>query len=346
MLTQHCCFKGKTMSQILRKELLNTINVAKIDTGKVAEIQTHELLQKDNEGVEEKQNAQIATLDQISMLGNFFINQAFDKNRVIQSNKNFDNFVFADGKINLGKIAFGISSDLHFPVFFKPIFKNNLIVDLELYIIPVSYHDFVTIKGEKQNDKLVILAAICASAPHFLFALDQGISTTNCATKKPIVNHIKPDHALPIVATFDSFQNSNNTLKNAEAVAKHELTLTQATHLHGKNIMETQQIVSAAEYSKVTAGVQIFKTTRNQLALSDKHVIYFSSKVDPMTGQVQVQNFDESLANSGIIGFDLAMISIALGFTNIVTGDSAKEQKLEKVLKNSDPNTPMKELLS
>lgn len=308
------------------------------DKGKLAEMDQHQLLQTDSG------ETQIATFDQVKELGRLFLSQEF--NAVLPSSKPLPEGLLKRHLLNTGgafwgKLALGPEAETQFPVTVEVVttqFGN----DLRLHIVPIHFGALEVAQFGQHTDSLLALAAAAAVAPQFVLALEGGISTEHCETKKEIVTSITPDHGTPLAVTFDAFEQHHQTLESAISVTgNNNLSIKQAAHLHGEVRSNTEQISQAAAGSKISAGVPIRTALRSELP---KHALFIQTS-DDGSGNQKIVNVNESLWRAGVQSIDLSLIAAALGFTARVVGDSGREQAIERVLHPANADIPLAELI-
>lgn len=309
------------------------------DIGRLTELDSHELLRADD-------TSQIASFDEIRTVGRWFLDQ--DYNAVLPSNRPLPPALLTHHELHgnnafLGKLALGPDLESHFPVTMQVI-ATPTGKDLRVHIVPIHFGALEVAQFGMRSDSLLALAAAAAVAPQFILALEGGIETTACSTKKEMVTSITPDHGTPLAVTFDSFELGNRTLQSAiGATGNANINIKQAAHLHGQAKPSTQQISRAAAGSKIAAGVPITSTLRSDLP---RHALFISTFEDPITGAERIVSMHESLIDAGIMTADLSFLAAALGFTARVVGDTKREQTVEKVLSPSQAETPLREIFS
>lgn len=325
------------MSTIFTKETLGDVAVQ--DRGRLQELDKHELL-RNEEGTEN-----IASFDQVKFLGDWFLKQTF--NQQLASNRPLPEGVLSRYQQSkkgafLGKLALGSSLEEQFPVTIQPA-QGAQGLDLRLQIVPIHFAALEKSAFGKRSDELLALAAAAAVAPQFIFALEEGIETRECSTKKSVVSSITPDHGTPLAVTFDAFQNTEATLQEAiRATGNSELSIRQAAHMHGQNPLNVGKITRAASDSRIAAGVKVLSRFRSELP---KHVLFWSAKEDESTGQKEILSLQEALAQAGLAEVDLALLASALGFTAQVVGNSSREHQIEKILSPSYVELPLRDVI-
>jgi hypothetical protein len=309
------------------------------DRGKLVEIDQHELLRVDDG------NEQIATFDQVKEVGRLFMSQKF--NSVLPSSQPLPegllkrHELIGGAGVFWGKLALGADLESQFPVTIE-IVSTQSGRDLRLHIVPIHFGALEVAQFGQHTDSLLALAAAAAVAPQFVLALEGGITTTHCATKKDVVTSITPDHGTPLAVTFDAFAHSHQTLNTAISVTgDRALSIKQAAHLHGQDKPDTQQISQAAAGSKIAAGVPLRTVLRSELP---RHALFIQTTGDGF-GNQKIVSVEESLLTAGIESGDLSFLAAALGFTARVVGDAAREHTIEKVLKPTNADTPLAELV-
>ena len=325
------------MSSLFSKETAGQATQMQ-DKGKLFELDRHELL-KANEGA-----GQIATFDEVKEMGRLFLSQSF--NAVLPSSKPLPEGLLKKHELSgagafWGKLALGADSESQFPVTIEVITTPSG-KDLRVHIVPIHFGALEVAQFGQQTDSLLALAAAAAVAPQFVLALEGGISTTHCETKKEVVTSITPDHGTPLAVTFDAFELGQKTLDTAISVTgDKDLSIKQAAHLHGQQKPSTEQVSKAAGGSKIAAGVPIRTLLRSELP---KHALFIQT-YDDEAGAQKIVSVSESLWLAGITSTDLSFLAVALGFTARVVGDSGREHTIEKVLKPGYADTPLTELV-
>ncbi len=327
------------MPLLFDKETASTAETTQ-DKGRLAEIDTHQLLRIDNQT-----DQNIASFDQVRALGRWFLNQDF--NAVLPSSTPLPSGLLTNsltgGGAFLGKLALGADAESQFPATVEVI-ESPHGNDLRIHIVPIHFGALEIAQFGQHTDSLLALAAAAAVAPQFILALEGGIQTTQCATKKEMVTSITPDHGTPLAVTFDAFDLETKTLNSAIGVTGNQnLNIKQAAHLHGQNKPSTEKVSRAASTSKIAAGVPVRSVLRSQLP---KHVLFIPVQDDILTGEKKIISMHESLLGFGITDLDLSFIAAALGFTARVVGDSTREQTIEKVLTPAHADTPLRELVT
>lgn len=307
------------------------------DPGRLEELDSHQLLEKNSEPV--------VSFDQVRATGAWFLAQNFPTPLPSSSplptrllgrhlaNGNTPFFI---------KLALGASEEDHFPASARVIQTPLGEYDLSLEIVPIPYSALRRPSSERHTDSLLALAAVAASAPHFLFALESGVHTTNCSTKKDHVTSITPDHGTPLAVVFDGFQSNTNTLTAVtKATQNPALTVRQATHLHGQNQANAKTISGAAARSKIAAGVSLRSLTRSELP---KHVLFLQTTLDEQGRPVLVSS-DDSLHTSVSQAPEFGLLATALGFTAQVVGNASREHRIERILSPHQVDTPLHEVV-
>lgn len=310
-----------------------------LDKGRLVELDNHEIL-KNDDGTE-----QIATFDQVKELGRWFLSQKF--NSVLPSSqplpeKLLSRYDLSKNGAFWGKLALGADLESQFPVTIESILTSNG-RDLRLQIVPIHFKALEVSQFGQHTDSLLALAAAAAVAPQFVLALESGIATTQCSTKKEIVTSITPDHGTPLAVTFDAFEAKQKTLDTTISVTGDKnISIKQAAHLHGQEKPSTVQLSNAAAGSKIAAGVPLQSLLRSELP---KHALFIQTVTDD-TGNQKIVSIHESLLKAGIESGDLSLLAAALGFTARVVGDSSREQTIERVLKPEHADVPLAELIT
>lgn len=309
------------------------------DRGKLVEIDQHQLL------TTEDRTSQIASFDQVKAIGSWFLGQEF--NTVLPSVKPLPAGLLARHELTgggafLGKLALGADPESQFPATIEVV-KTPTGRDLRVHIVPIHFGALEVAEFGQHTDGLLALAAAAAVAPWFVMALEDGIETTHCATKKEVVTSVTPDHGTPLAVTFDAFGLGTQTLDSAIAVTgNRDLSIKQAAHLHGQDQPDSKKISGAAARSKIAAGVPIRTLLRSELP---RHALFINTLSDAVTGEPKIVTMNESLWLAGLETTDLAFLAAALGFTARVVGDSARERVVEKVLSPASADTPLTELV-
>lgn len=327
------------MSQVFNTETI-VYSSQQQDRGRLAELNKHQLLKTENA------EAQIATFDQVRDLGKWYLQASRGFKTVLPSTKSLPDGLLRQHELRgnqvfMGKLALGVSLDTHFPVTIQPI-VTEAGRDLLVHIVPIHFGALELAQFGSHTDELLALAAAAAAAPHFILALQDGISTECCSSKKPLVTSITPDHGTPLAVAFDAFADRSATLNNAIAVTNNPaLTIRQAAHLHGEPKPSVTQIATAAAGSKIAAGVPIRSVLRSRLP---RHALYYPQMIDPISGQPIIVSLKESLLGQVFSSNDFAFLAAALGFTAQVVGESPREQSIEKVLTSTNADMPLQEL--
>lgn len=329
------------MQRIFNKETVTGGSIAQ-DPGRLAELDSHELLLSNSDHGQAKQ--QIASFDSIRAIGSWFLSQTF--NTVLPSTEKVPDIVLqspgnTQQGVSLGRLALGSGKENQYPVTIEVV-TTPTGKDLRIHIVPIHFGALEVAQFEQHTDSLLALAAAAAVAPQFILALEGGITTIQCSTKKDLVTSITPDHGTPLAVTFDAFDSQTSTLESAIAVtANPGLNIKQAAHLHGQNRPGTQQISRSASGSKIAAGVPIHTFLRNELP---KHALFLQTYSDDL-GNQRVLSMHESLSAVGIFNLDLSLLAAALGFTARVVGESKREKMVETLLQPNNADTPLVELV-
>jgi hypothetical protein len=308
------------------------------DIGKLAEIDHHELLRTSSE------NEQIATFDEVREIGRWFLSQKF--NGVLPSTQPLpeglmNRYHLSKAGAFWGKLALGAEAENQYPVTIELIHTPQG-RDLRLQIVPIHFGALEVAQFSQHTDSLLALAAAAAVAPHFVLALESGVATTHCETKKEVITSITPDHGTPLAVTFDAFSFGQRTLDTAISVTGNgNLSIKQAAHLHGQERPNTEQLSKAAAGSRIAAGVPILTILRSELP---RHALFIKTTDDGL-GNQKIVSVGESLISAGIASTDLSLLAGALGFTARVVGDSSREQTIERVFKPANVDTPLAELI-
>lgn len=308
------------------------------DRAKLIELDQHQLLRSDEE------SQQIATFDQVKELGSLFLNQQF--NAVLPSSKPLpeamlNRHVFSGNGAFWGKLALGADAESQFPVTIEVV-TTQAGRDLRVHIVPIHFGALEVSQFSSHTDSLLALAAAAAVAPQFVLALEGGITTTHCDTKKEVVQSITPDHGTPLAVTFDAFDLGQRTLDSAILVTGNQnLSIKQAAHLHGQPKPNTEFVSQAAAGSKIAAGVPIRTALRSQLP---KHALFIQTGLDA-SGNQNIISLNAAVWKAGMQSTDLSMLAAALGFTARVVGNSERERTIERVLRPMNADTPLAELV-
>lgn len=307
------------------------------DKGKLIEMDQHQLLKADEGG-------QIATFDQVREMGRLFLSQQF--NTVLPSSRPLPEALLRRHELTgagvfWGKLALGTDAESQFPVTIEVV-QTQSGKDLRLHIVPIHFGALEITQFGQHTDSLLALAAAAAVAPQFVLALEGGISTVHCETKKEVVTAITPDHGTPLAVTFDSFERGRSTLDSAISITgERDLSIKQAAHLHGQAKPSVEHVSRAVAGSKIAAGVPIHTVLRSELP---RHALFIQTKNDEL-GNQKVVSVNESLWAAGVQSTDLSFLAAALGFTARVVGDSEREYTIERVLRPSNADTPLAELV-
>lgn len=322
------------MSSFFSKETTDQAGQT-IDHGRLTEIESHQLLQVDD------QSDQIASFDQIEALAGVYLRHKFE-HKLSSSERIRPGLLrkLNEGRIFLGKIVFNSDLSNEFPVTVEVV-DTNQGQNLRIHIVPI-HTDALEEARSKNRDSYLALAAAAAAAPQFLLALEGGIETTQCSTKKELVTSITPDHGTPLAVTFDAFDFQTNTLDTASGVTGNPgLNIKQAAHLHGQSTPNTQRLSTAVSGSGIAAGIPITTILRDSLP---KHDLFLSVKVDEDTGNPHLLSFEDMLMHEGIQLSQLPFIAAALGFTAKVVGNSEREKMVEKIFRPDQADTPLRVL--
>lgn len=323
------------MPVLFDKELTQKSSQAQ-DSGRLREINSHQLLQTNEDA------GQIATFDQVLSVGSWFLDQQY--NSVLPSTQPLPQGLLSrheatGGGAFLGKLVLGKESESHFPVTVELV-NTEVGRDLRLHIVPIHFGALEVAQYGHHSDSLVALAAAAAIAPQFILGLEDGL-TGDCSSQKTEKSRINADHGTPLAALFESFQLQSNVLDSATQITGNtSLTIAQAAHLHHLPDKKSTKISGGAGLSKVAAGVPLRTMLRSALP---KHALYIATQLDP-AGQAHIVTLQESLFASDP-AYDFGLIAVALGITASVVGDSAKEQKMERVLSVTSGDTPLKEIV-
>lgn len=335
------------MSGLFNKE--TAVQASQIqDRGKLIELDEHQLLRTD------EQDSQIATFDQVKEMGGWFLSLKFDKKPFLTNpfvashqltssdpNQLLQRHELANEGAFWGKLALGADTESQFPVTIEVV-STPQGKDLRLHIVPIHFGALEVAQFGQHTDSLLALAAAAAVAPQFVLALEGGITTTHCETKKEIVTSITPDHGTPLAVTFDAFEQGTKTLDRAISITgDQDISIKQAAHLHGQARPNTQYVSQAAGASKIAAGVPIRTVLWSELP---QHALYVQT-IDDGTGNRKIVSVNESLWRAGIGSTDLSLLAAALGFTARVVGDSGRERTIERVLRPNNADTPLSELI-
>jgi len=300
------------------------------------ELDKHELLRGGDEVT------QIATFDQVRMIGSWFFKQNY--NTVLPSNKPLPLGLLSRHKMNggaafLGKLALGAGPESHFPVTVEVI-ETATGSDLRLHIVPIHFRALEVAQHGQHTDSLLALAAAAAIAPQFILGLEGGL-TGDCSTQKVEKSMIGVDHGTPLAVIFESFQLQSLVLDSATQITGNSsLTLKQAGHLHHLPEHNSAKISNAAGFSKVAAGVPLRTLLRSQLP---QHALFIPTTID-QTGQPAISTLRESILATDPT-CDFGSIAVALGMTASVVGDDKREQKMQRVLSLKSGDIPLREII-
>ncbi len=312
------------------------------DIGRLRELDGHELL-----NVEEKDKH--VSFDQVLKLGKWFLEQKFStplpSTRPLPQ-RLLEAYSLNNSGVFMGKLALGSETSKQYPVTGEVV-QTPTGRDIRLHIVPIDFQSLEVAQFEQYTESLLALAAVAAVAPQFILALENGMITTLCSTKKDVVTEVTPDHGSPLAVLFDSFEHRQDTLQNLVHVTGNaSLSMKQAGHLHGQSTQQTQKISRSAGGSKIAGGVPIRTLLRSELAQYGvvKHVLYVQTNEDEL-GNKQLLSMQDSLFQSGLQPMYLPMVAAALGFTQQVVGNSVREQMLEGILQPKNSEVPLSELL-
>ncbi len=310
------------------------------DTGRLAEMESHELLRV------EDGSGQIASFDQVRAVGRWFLEQKYSS--VLPSSQTLPDGLFSrhektGNTVFMGKLALGPDAESQFPVTVESV-RTPSGRDLRVHIVPIHFGALEVAQFGHHSDTLLALAAAAAVAPQFVLALQGGLETTQCATKKSVVTSITPDHGTPLAVTFDAFENTSRTLSSAIGVTgNRNVSIQQAAHLHGQSSVSAQQVSQSAAVSKIAAGVPIRTVLRSELP---RHALFLPTEHDVLSGEQRIVPLSESLMRAGIPLEELSFLAAALGFTSQVVGDSTREQTVERILTPKFATIPLRELVT
>lgn len=329
--------EGRRMPTLFVKETVHQAGQIQ-DQGKLHEMDQHQLLASD-EGTQ-----QIASFDQVKELGRIFISQHF--NTVLPSTLPLPKALLAHHELTgagpfWGKLALGADLESQFPVSIEVV-TTPTGTDLRLQIVPIHYGALEIAQFGRRTDGYLALAAAAAVAPQFILALEGGIATTKCSSKKEVVTSISPDHGTPLAVTFDAFEDSSRTLDTAISITGTPLlSIKQAAHLHGQTKPRTEHVSKAAAHSKISAGVPLHTALRSELP---KHALFIKTASDE-SGVQRIVSVQDTLVATAVETLDLSLMAAALGFTARVVGDSEKEKTIENVLKPINADVPLAQLV-
>lgn len=332
---------------LFSKELQATSRTAQ-DHGRLNELPQHELLQSE-------QNTPIASFDQVKDLGRWFLSQTFDTKPLITTPIVAPHYLTApntnqvlayhyqtDNQPFWGKLALGPKAEEQFPVTGVVVMTPRGL-DIKLHIVPIDFGAFEVAAYSTHTDSLLALAAAAATAPQFLFALESGIITTECHTKKAAVTSLTPDHGTPLAVVFDTFKQKQVTLNQTIAITGNpNISIKQAAHLHGQSKNNTSKISLGAANSDVAAGVAIKTVLQSELP---RHALFVQTALNEQS-QPKIVSIVESISQlPEISSLDLSLVAAALGFTAHVVGESRREQLVETILQPQTSDTPLMNLL-
>lgn len=330
------------MPTIFQKETVEAAsNRVHRDLGRVRDIDGHQLLNQD------QANGQVIdrplSFNQVEALGERFLAAVGRLNSVLRSTDQLSpaliNSMKLGGGLFMGKLALGAQPEDQFPASVRVVMGPDGVPDLEYTIMPIHFGALEKAQYAGDESRL-ILAAAAASAPAFLTELSGGIEDTNCSTKKPVVSVIKADHGSPLAVAMDALSNRQHTLHVLEGVSgQTNLSLTGATHLHGRSQGESSQVVRAASGSGIASGVPVRVIRRSK---APRHALYLEVKTDEH-GVQQPVSMNEALGDGDQT--DLALMAFALGLSARVAGESRNEQILERVLNPNNAQTPLNQLV-
>lgn len=305
------------------------------DTGKLKELDRHDLIQGDSE-------SSSASFDEVLALGEVLLRQKYAP-RPLTSTETaeslFRSHPMAIGETFAGKVRF---QEGEFPVTAEVV-QTHRGPDFRLHIVPVHFSAFEPQQFSRRSDGLVALAAAAIAAPEFLFSLREGLEEEDC--ENPQLSVVQPEHGTPLAVLFDSFQpgaNDFRTLEEVKRITRHKSpTLAQAAHIHGQKQYSSQKLLGAASKSTVAGGLTIHTMMRERLP---RHLLYFPVKTD-LEGNVTIASLRDSLVETGMKGLDPAFIAAALGMTSQVVGDAAREKTIETVYTAEEAQAPLENLI-
>ncbi|MDQ3008322.1 MAG: hypothetical protein M3Q81_01875 [bacterium] len=309
------------------------------DAGKLRELDSHQLLSTDKD-------TGITTFDDVRTVGELFLSQTY--NSVLRSDRELPSnllqrHLLDGGGTFLAKLQLGITSADTFPATVEPVYAPDGTTQLRVHFMPIPFSQLEHAQFSPQTDSLLALAAAAAVAPQFMLALNEGLATTNCASKSESVTTLKPDHGTPLVVTFDSFNTRPRPVSAIDTVLSvtqnPDITIKQAAHLHGQNQANISNLARPAGESGVGAGVPVYSKTRAELP---PHALHYSTVTDE-NGQIRIVGLSE--LQSQLRSTDLSLIAVALGFTAKVVGDSANEKVIERILQPANAATPLRSLI-
>jgi len=307
------------------------------DRGRLQELGSHQLLRG------ESKSAQIASFDQVRELGRWMLEQRFSS--VLPSSapvpELFARYDMLGKGPMFGKLALGAEPSSQYPAAIEVVQAPER-RDLRVHVVSIHFEALSPRAFSERNDQLLALAAAAAAAPQFLFALEEGVESTHCATKKKVATSVSPDHGTPLAVVFDAFGHSQNTMTVAESALKRKgLSLQEATHVHGQSESSARAVARAAGGSGVASGVPIRTFLRSELP---KHALFVQTRKNEL-GQEELIGMRESLREAKLQQDALSFVSAALAFTSLVVGDSNREKMIEKVFNPGNAEVPLWELL-
>lgn len=319
-----------------KKSFLYEVQPVVQDIGRLQELDSHELLESES-------GDQLVSFNQVRQIGSWFLEQKFPT--ALPSShpapqRLLTTYTQKPPAPFVAKLALGTETSKHYPVTAEVVSTPHG-KDIRLHIVPIDFSSLETAQFEQHTDGLLALAAVAAVAPQFILALEGGIVTTHCSTKKEVVTEITPDHGTPLAILFDQFENRQTTFNNLVQVTGNQtINMKQAGHLHGQPIQNAHTISKAASGSKIAGGVPIRTFMRSELP---KHVLFLQTR-DGLQGQTELVSMAESLLKSGIHPALLPTVAAALGFTSEVVGSSEREQAVESILQPQNADKPLMEL--
>ncbi|MCD8484087.1 hypothetical protein LRY60_00500 [Candidatus Woesebacteria bacterium] len=237
-------------------------------------------------------------------------------------------------------LAFGSQASEQWPATAQVVTTPNG-YDVQFHIVPISMDAFAKMKTESYSDGLLTVAATAAMAPQFLVALQGGLETTQCSTKKEIVTQMTPDHGAPLTVAFDAFQQKNTTLNTVvSATGDRNVSIRRAGHLHGQQKPSADRISKAAATSRITAGIEV--QTVRWSALGNPRFSVRTRRDEH--GVKHLVSMYESLQENNLM-IDPSLVSAALGFSAQVVGASDREKLVEKILQPGNADAPLREML-
>lgn len=331
------------------------------------DIQRLQELDTQHQLLKTEKNTPVTTFDQVRILGEFFIEEKgklttnlldTSKNQRAQNMRLLAEYVARKEGSFLGSLAYpGLSE--RFALTATPLLRpDGKGYDLQLQVLPVPFSALEKSQHGSSTDSMLALAAAVTVAPQFVLALEGGVATTQCSTKKNIVTSITPDHGLPLATLFDSFTpNPTNTLAVVQRITgNRDITYGEAAHFHGQSVHEIT-LGKVSGFSGVAGGFPIQTLLASELPSGCGLLVNVASD----QGNEQITSLNRALARTirnwsnradkkvsaqllSQIGIDVDMseMAAALAITGKVVGDDQRERKIATAFSSTTADTPLR----